>query len=56
MKIIIFVSWALQKYQFNETGGVDTETKTKQGFGIERIEWWGSEKENIRNHWQELKS
>ena len=49
-----FVSWALQKYQFNETGGVDTETKTKHELWNREIEWWGSA-ENIRNHWQEYK-
>ena len=49
-----FVSWALDKYQFNETGGVDTETKTKKQLWEREVKWWGSESA-IREHWQEYK-
>ena len=49
-----FITWALQKYQFNETGGVETETLTRQELWKREVEWWGSEK-NIKEHWDRYK-
>ena len=50
-----FVTWALNKYGFSETGGIDTQNLTRQELWQREINWWGSEKE-IKNHWDKYKS
>ena len=49
-----FLKWAERKYQINETGGVETETITRQDLWKREIRWWGSEKD-IKNHWDRYK-
>jgi len=49
-----FISWALSKYNFSETGGAGTETKTRQELWEREIQAWGSEK-NIQEHWLRYK-
>ena len=51
---VSFINWALTKYQFNETGGVETEHMTKEKLWQREVDWWGSEKA-IKDHWQEYK-
>tara|TARA_Y100001937_G_scaffold14738_1_gene19912 strand:- start:676 stop:2049 length:1374 start_codon:yes stop_codon:yes gene_type:complete len=45
-----FIKWALAKYQFSETGGVETETLTRDELWQREIKFWGSEK-SIKDHW-----
>ena len=49
-----FVTWALTKYNFSETGGVETQTLTRQELWEREINWWGSEKA-IKEHWDRYK-
>jgi len=49
-----FVTWALNKYGFNETGGVETEKLNRQQLWQREVEWWGSEKA-IKEHWDRYK-
>lgn len=51
---VSFINWALAKYQFNETGGVETEHMTKEKLWQREVDWWGSEKA-IKEHWLEYK-
>ena len=41
-------------FQFNETGGVETQNLSRQELWEREIKWWGSEK-NIKNHWDRYK-
>lgn len=50
-----FVTWALNKYNFSETGGVETQTLTRQELWEREIAWWGSEKA-IKEHWDKYKT
>ena len=50
-----FVTWALDKYQFSETGGNETQHLTRQELWEREIKWWGSEKE-IKEHWDKYKN
>ena len=49
-----FVTWALNKYGFSETGGNDTQDLSRQELWQREINWWGSEKE-IKEHWNRYK-
>ena len=49
-----FISWAIKKYSFSETGGVETETLTRQELWEREISWWGTEKQ-IKDHWDRYK-
>ena len=50
-----FIKWALAKYQFSETGGVETERLTRDQLWKREIEFWGSEK-IIKEHWLRYKN
>jgi len=45
-----FIKWALSKYQFSETGGIETERLTRDQLWQREIKFWGSEK-TIKEHW-----
>jgi len=49
-----FITWALNKYNFSETGGTETEIYTRQELWEREINWWGSEKA-IKEHWDRYK-
>ena len=49
-----FITWALGKYSFSETGGTETEIYTRDELWKREIEWWGSEKA-IKDHWDKYK-
>ena len=49
-----FVTWALNKYQFSETGGVETQTLSRKELWEREIKWWGSENK-IKDHWDMYK-
>jgi hypothetical protein len=51
---VSFCDWAIAKYQFNVTGGVETETKTKNQLWERELRWWGSASD-IKEHWKEYK-
>ena len=50
-----FVTWALDKYQFSETGGVETQTLSRRELWEREIQWWGSESK-IKSHWDKYKT
>ena len=50
-----FIKWALAKYQFSETGGIETERLTKDQLWQREIGFWGSE-EIIKEHWLRYKN
>ena len=49
-----FITWALSKYSFSETGGTETEIYTRDELWKREIEWWGTEKA-IKDHWDRYK-
>ena len=50
-----FITWALSKYSFSETGGTETEIYTRDELWKREIQWWGSEKA-IKDHWDRYKN
>ena len=50
-----FIKWALAKYQFSETGGIETERLTRDELWKREIEFWGSE-DIIKDHWVKYKN
>ena len=50
-----FITWALSKYNFSETGGTETEIYTRDELWKREIQWWGSEKA-IKDHWDRYKN
>lgn len=49
-----FVTWALNKYQFSETGGNETQQLSRDQLWERELKWWGSA-ENIKKHWDDYK-
>ena len=50
-----FIKWALAKYKFSETGGVETERLSRDQLWQREIKCWGSEK-IIKEHWLKYKT
>ena len=49
-----FIKWALAKYQFSETGGIETERLSRDELWLRETKLWGSE-EIIKEHWLRYK-